>query len=192
MRWTLKQAVSDLHQSLDGIHFEVKRKDVNERISLRTVRIQFKQLQNERLEHNKHEFKVVKGQGGAIKITVTSLRTGRERFQYTQAQYDPNEVYARPEFTANLSQSQRNTLRQFYDARNPRPTCDLVQGDGPELAIGTAQFHCSAEDLLSGLIETIYAMRNALLHGEVEPDKTVLACYEPAYRIVMQFLAGIQ
>ena len=50
------------------------------------------------------------------------------------------------------------------------------------------QFHCSPEGLLSGLVETIYAMRNALLHGKVDPDAQVLACYEPAYRIVMQFL----
>ena len=42
---------------------------------------------------------------------------------------------------------------------------------------------------MSGLVETIYAMRNALLHGEVEPDAKVLVCYEPAYRIVMQFLS---
>ena len=54
------------------------------------------------------------------------------------------------------------------------------------------QFQCSAEDLLSGLVETVYAMRNALLHGEVDPDKQVLACFEPAYRIVMQFLACIR
>ena len=70
---------------------------------------------------------------------------------------------------------------------------DLVQGGGPALIIAaTLRFQCSPEDLLSGLVETIYAMRNALLHGEVNPDARVLACYEPAYRIVMQFLDCIQ
>ena len=34
--------------------------------------------------------------------------------------------------------------------------------------------------------------RNALLHGEVDPDEQVLACYEPAYRIVMRFLERIR
>lgn len=42
------------------------------------------------------------------------------------------------------------------------------------------------------VIETIYAMRNALLHGEVDPDARVLACYEPAYRIVMHFLESVR
>lgn len=50
------------------------------------------------------------------------------------------------------------------------------------------QFQCCAQDLLAGLVGTLYAMRNALLHGEVDPDGLVLACYEAAYRIVMSFL----
>ena len=66
------------------------------------------------------------------------------------------------------------------------------QGDEPALTIGTTQFQCSPDDLLSGLVETIYVMRNALFHGEVDPDAQVLACYEPAYQIVMQFLTCVR
>src|SRR3546814_10919766 len=69
---------------------------------------------------------------------------------------------------------------------------DLVQGNGPALDISTMRCQCTAEDLLAGLVETLYAMRNALLHGEVDPDEQVLACYEPAYRIVMCFLERIR
>ena len=187
----IKQAIFVLHQRLDTIHLEVTRKGVNERISLRTVCIRPKPLQQERMERNGQEFQAVKVAGGAINITVKSLRTGQVKFQYSQAQYDPNEVYTLPGFI-NLSERQHTTLRQFYDGCNPRPMCDLVRGDGPVLAIVAMQFQCSAEDLLSGLVETIYAMRNALLHGEVDPDPRVLACYEPAYRIVRQFLTRIQ
>ena len=188
----LKQAVHDLHQNLDAIRFEVTRRGVNERISLRTVCIRPKQLQQERMERNGQEFKAVKVKDGAIEITVTSLRARQVKFQHTQDRYDPNAMYALPDFAANLSAAQQTALRQFYDSCNPRPTYDLVHGDGPALTIAVMQFRCSAEDLLSGLVETIYAMRNALLHGEVDPDAQVLACYEPAYRIVMQFLARIR
>lgn len=187
----LKQAVCDLHQSLDAIHFEVTHKGLNERISLRTVCIQTQPLQQRQLVRYRHEFKAQRIQGGAIEITVTSQQTQQPRFQHTQEQYAPNEVYALPSFTENLTEDQRNTLSQFYNSCNPRPMHDLVMGGGPALAIGTMQFQCSAEDLLSGLVETIYAMRNALFHGEVEPDEQILACYEPAYRIIMQFLACI-
>ena len=131
-------------------------------------------------------------QGGAIEITVTSLRTERVRFRHTQPQYEPNAVYALQGFTANLSDTQRTRLRRFYDGCNPRPMCDLVHGGESVLTIATMQFQCSENDLLSGLVETIYAMRNALFHGEVDPDAQVLACYEPAYQIVMQFLACVR
>lgn len=40
--------------------------------------------------------------------------------------------------------------------------------------------------------ETIYIMRNAPRHGEVDPDPQVLACYEPTYRIIMKFLSAIR
>ena len=186
----LRQAIYDLHQSLDTIHLEVTRKGVNERISLREVCIRTKHLQLERLERNGQEFKAEKIQGGSIEITVTSLRTQQVRFQHTQQDYNPHDIYALQKFL-NLSNAQRTRLRQLYDGCNPRPMRDLVRGGGPVLTIATVQFQCSPEDLLSGLVETIYAMRNALFHGEVAPDARVLDCYEPAYRIVMQFLTCV-
>ncbi len=188
----LKQAIYDLHQSLDAIHFEVTRKSVVERISLRSVCINPRPLQDKTMERFGQEFKAAKMPGGAIEVIVTSLQTRKDKIRITQDQYDPNAMYAHPEFLANLSYSQRNTLRQFYNDCNPRPMHDLVQGSGPILTIGTAQFHCHPDDLFSGLVETIYAMRNALLHGEVDADPQVLTCYEPAYRIVMQLLACIR
>jgi len=51
---------------------------------------------------------------------------------------------------------------------------------------------CTAEELLAGIVETVYTMRKVLLHGEVDPDPPVLTCYEPAYRTVMQFLNAIR
>ena len=111
---------------------------------------------------------------------------------HVQTQYDPNEVYSLPDFTSKLSGAQQTNLRQFYDACNPRPVKDLVLGGGPALDISSMQFQCTSEELLAGLVETLYAMRNALLHGEVDPDVQVLACYEAAYRIVMCFLEKIR
>ena len=189
---TLKKAIYDLHQRLDDNHFEVTRKGVNEQISFRKVCIFPKPLNQKRLEYWKHEFKVVKVQRGGIEITVTSLRNNRVKLQHTQDQYDSNEVYELPDFTENLSESLRTKFRLFYDDCNPRPMEDLVQGGGPvSLTVAAMQFQCTEEHLLFGLVEIIYAMRNALLHGEVDPNPEVLACYEPAYRIVMQFLACV-
>ena len=189
----LKLAICDLQQKLDAIHFEVTPKGRRERVSLREVCINpLLNWQNDQQERSGQRYAARKVQGGHYEVTVTSIHTGRVKLTHVQERYDPNEVYALPEFTNNLSGAQRTTLRQFYDACNPRPMTDLVQGGGPALDISTMQFQCNAEDLLAGLVETLYAMRNALLHGEVDPDEQVLACYEPAYRIIMCFLERIR
>lgn len=188
----LKLAISDLQIRLDDIHFEVTRKGVNEQISLRSVCIAPKHFNRERFDRNGHEYKAEKIAGGDIQITVTTVRNGNVKFQHVQARYEPNAVYALPGFAANLSEPQQITLRQFYDGCNPRPMRDLLRGGDNRLPIGTMEFQCTAEELLAGLIETIYTMRNALLHGEVDPDPRVLTCYEPAYRIVMRFLACVR
>lgn len=189
---SLKQAICDMQLRLDDIHFEVTRKGVNEQISLRSVCIQPKNFNHEQIERSRHEFKAAKIAGGDILLTVTSSRNDEVKFEHKQKQYDPNAVYALPDFTSKLSLAQQTTLRQFYDGCNPRPMRDLLRGGADPLQIGAMEFPCSSEDLLSGLIETIYAMRNALLHGEVDPDPKVLACYEPAYRIVMKFLGCVR
>lgn len=188
----LKQAICDLQMQLDDIQWEVSPKGNIERVSLREVCLTPKPLQNERIDRNGQCFTARKIQGGHIEIKVVSLNTGNTKFEFVQERYDPAAVYAQHDFTDNLSDPQQLRLRQFYDDCNPRPMSDLVQGGGPALDISTMHFQCTATDLLAGLVETLYAMRNALLHGEVDPDEQVLACYEPAYRIVMCFLESIR
>lgn len=188
----LKQAVCDLQIKLDAIHFEVTRKTGGvERVSLRQVCIRPRPVNNEQKTKNSHHYRVRKIAGGDIEILVTAIASGVIRFQHVQPTYDPNTAYVQAGFLA-LSAAQQLTLREFYDSCNPRPMVDLVQGGGPALQAGAMVFQCAPEHLLAGLVETIYTMRNALLHGEVDPDPQVLACYEPAYRIVMQFLKAIQ
>ena len=189
---SFQQAVSELQQRLDAIHLEVMRKGVRERVSLRTVCIYPRQLNHERIEHRRYEFTVRRVAGGHIQVRVASIANGTERFNETQEQYDPAALYALPAFTAHLSEDQRTRLRGLYNSCNPRPMIDLLRNGAPAMQIAAVEFQCTDEELLSGLIETIYAMRNALLHGEVEPDPTVLACYEPAYQIVMQFLGCVR
>lgn len=191
----LKQAVCDLQRKLDAIHFEVTLKGIQERVSLRSVCIHpLNGWQTVPIERRgqRYEASKIPGSGGQIEITVTSIRTGQIKFQFVQARYDANEVYAQPDFTNNLTASQQTELRKFYDSCNPRPMTDLVQGGGPQLTIGVMHLQCTEEDLLAGIVETIYTMRNALLHGEVDPDPQVLSCYEPAYSIVMKFLESIR
>ena len=188
----LKQAICDLQLRFDAIQFEVTRKSVRERVSLRTVCIRARPLANKSLVRNRYEYRVQKIAGGAIRITVQATTNNQMKFDYTQDQYDPDDVYGQQTFTTKLSTAQQTNLTRFYDGCNPRPLVDLVRGGGPPLSVGTMHLQCTPDELLAGLVETIYVMRNALLHGEVDPDPQVLACYEPAYRIVMKFLEAIR
>lgn len=188
----LKQAIGDLQFRLDAIHFEVTRKNGSqELVSLRAVCLRPRQLTSEITVRNSVEYRAQRVHNG-IEVKVVSQTSNTVRFQCLQAEYNPTEVYSHADFDSRLSPTQQANLRQFYDSCNPRPMTDLVQGRGPALQAGTIALQCLPEDLLAGLVETIYTMRNALLHGEVDPDPHVLACYEPAYRIVMHFLKAIQ
>ncbi|WP_339614856.1 hypothetical protein [uncultured Gilvimarinus sp.] len=189
--FAFQQAVSDLQQKLDAIHLEVMRKGVRERVSLRTVCINPQYRNQEQIEHRSHRFVVCRIAGGNIEVKVTSIRTGQVKFHETQEMYDPASFYTLPQFQY-LSDDQQAKLRRVYDSFNPRPMTDLLRNGAPPLQIAAVEFRCTDEDLFYGLIETIYAMRNALLHGEVEPDPTVLTCYEPAYRLIMHFLGCVR
>ena len=186
-----QQAVSDLQQRLDSIYLEIMRKGFRERVSLRTVCIYPRHFNNERIEHRRYEFTVRRVAGGHTQVRVASVTNGEERFNETQERYDPDSLYALPTFR-NLSNDQQTRLRGLYNSCNPRPMIDLLRNGAPPLQIAAVEFQCTDEELFSGLLETIYSMRNALLHGEVEPDPTVLGCYEPAYRIVMHLLSCVR
>jgi hypothetical protein len=187
----LKQVICDLQLQLDEIHWEITKKGRTERVSLREVCIAPKHLQDEHNDLSGQRYRAHRIRGGDIEVSVMTVNNGNVKFQHVQQQYDPPALYGLPDFTNNLSGAQQNRLRNFYDGCNPRPMVDLLQGGGPQLQVSTMHFQCSNEALLAGLVETLYSMRNALLHGEVDPDEQVLACYEPAYKIVTSFLQNI-
>lgn len=184
-----KQSICDLQLALDALQFEVTKKGVVERVTLRGVCIAPKNLQRETFNKNNHDYVVgkIQGGGGRIEVSVTSTVTQAVKFRCEQDRYDQNELFAHPDFVT-LSQAQRSTLQTFYVRSDPRPMLDLTGAGGAEIMIGSIPFTCTAEQLFFGIIEVIYAMRNALLHGELQPDGQMLACYDPAYRIIMHFL----
>jgi hypothetical protein len=62
---------------------------------------------------------------------------------------------------------------------------------GDRTLAGEIEFHCSDDQLFAGLIKVIYAMRDALLHGQLQPHEQAFAAYEPAYRILMRFVGWL-
>jgi hypothetical protein len=123
---------------------------------------------------------------GAWLSTVTDS-SGTEAAHIEQPNYDLAALIADQGFLA-LSGERQNRLRALYVYCNPRPMVNLLIGTEPEIQAGTIKFRCTPEDLFGGIVETIYRMRNMLLHGELNPHPSALASYAPAYQLLRRML----
>jgi len=186
-----KLLIRDLHVCLDTFHIEVSKNDVLERISFRAVYLRRVANTPQTFDYKQMRYRVDKT-NGLWRSSICSIANPADfRANIEQADYDVIGLQAHQHFVG-LSPNQRARLLGLYQQCNPRPMTDLFAGDGDRIAAGGVDFRCSDHELFSALIEVIYAMRNALLHGELQPHEQAFAAYEPAYRIVMKFLDALR
>lgn len=186
-----KLLIRDLHVCLDSFHIEVTRDEVVERISFRAVCLGRGPNLPQAVERNRLQYRIEKTHG-LWKSTICSIANPADvRVNIEQDGFDVNGLQGHQQF-GELSPTQRANLLALYTRCNPRPFTDLFAGAGDRISAGDIEFRCSDEELFGALIEVIYAMRNALLHGELQPHEQAFAAYEPAYRIVMRFLGCLQ
>ena len=181
-----KGLVRNLHAALDNYHIEVLRDEVVERISFRAVNISNGARLPQSRTYRQHTYTVLKEHGSLVSL-VQRRNNGPVVERVEQASFNPIDLQAEIAYQ-RLTQEQRAQLLGLYNLCNPRPFTDLLTGDNDPIVAGDVVFRCSDEQLFSGLIEIIYALRNALLHGELQPDEQAFEAYEQAYRIVMSFL----
>jgi hypothetical protein len=186
-----KLLIRDLHVRLDGFHLEMTRAEVVERISFRSVCLGHGPALPQTFEFHGLRYRVEKAQG-RWKSSIRSVgATADVRAEIEQDEYDVDGLQGHQRFGC-LSSRQQANLAQLYRRCNPRPLTDCFDGDGDRIVAGDIEFRCTDDQLFAGLIEIIYAMRNLLLHGELQPHEQAFAAYEPAYRILMRFLACLQ
>lgn len=187
-----KLLVRDLHVALENFQIEVAREEVLERISFRSVCLgQGPDLPQTQDAYGLH-YCVNKIAGGHWKCTVRSAgNTADVRADIELETFDVAGLQAHPQYEA-ISAAQRATLLGLFRSCDPRPLSDMFAGNGPSIIAGDVEFRCSDEKLFCAIIEVIYAMRNALFHGELQPHEQAFAAYEPAYRIVMKFLEALR
>lgn len=186
----LKLLVAELHRRLEDYHIEVAREDETlERITFTQVSIRQRLNLPQSSVSRAITFTVAKQNGSWIS-TVTN-RNGQVTATISQPEYDEAALITHPDFTV-LSTTKRSHLQGLYQTCCPRPMSDLLSGTERAILAGDFQFRCSSEELFFGLIEVVYALRNSLLHGELQPDERAFQTYEPAYRIVMRFLQCIR
>lgn len=182
----LKLLVADLHRLLEQFRIEVVREDdVLERITFTSVSVRQRLVLPQSTVSRAITFSVNKQNGQWI--STVANRGGGVRATIIQADYDEAGLVVHPQFGA-LSQTMQGHLRGLYQACCPRPVSNLLVGAARPIVAGDLEFRCTSEELFFGLVEVIYALRNSLLHGELQPDERAFRTYEPAYRIVMRFL----
>lgn len=186
-----KLLVRDLHVCLDSFHIEITRDDAVERISFRSICLGRGASLPLSSESYGFRYRVEKTNGLWRSVVCSAANPSNIRATIELPNFDINALQDHAQYGA-LSTAQRATLLALYQRCNPRPMTDLMSGaDGP-IRAGDVEFRCSDSQLFGGLIEIIYAMRNALLHGELQPHDQAFAAYEPAYRIVMRFLDALR
>lgn len=182
-----KLLVRDLHVCLDNFHIEVTRDEIVERISFRSVCLGRGANLPQSMDAYGLRHTVEKSHG-RWKSTVRSIANAADvRAEIEQDAFDVDGLQDHEQY-AGLSLAQRANLLDLYRRCNPRPFTDLFAGNGGGIIASDVEFKCTDQQLFEALIEVIYAMRNALLHGELQPHEQAFAAYEPAYRIVMRFL----
>jgi hypothetical protein len=182
----LKLLIAELHRCLEQYRIEVVRDDnVLERITFTSVSIRQRLALPQSTVSRAVTFTVNKQNGQWISSVAN--RAGQTTTTITQADYDEAGLIVHPQYVA-LSQTMQGHLRGLYQACCPRPMNNLLVGPERPIIAGDLEFSCTSEELFFGLIEVIYALRNSLLHGELQPDERAFRAYEPAYRIVMRFL----
>lgn len=182
-----KLLARDLHVCLDSFHIEVIRDEVVERISFRSVCLGRGANLPQTLDAYGLRYSVEKANGN-WKSCVRSIGNPADvRALIEQENFNIDILQDHSNY-ASLSLPQRANLLDLYKRCNPRPFTDLFAGSGEGILAGDIEFKCSDQQLFEGLVEVIYSMRNALLHGELQPHEQAFAAYEPAYRIVMRFL----
>lgn len=127
-----------------------------------------------------------------VTVSVTRKASGTSLLSAQHNKHDPGALTGESGFQ-NLSTPQKKVLRRLYDEASPQWICDLTTYDDPAPnrslpQCGAYQFPCGKDALFAGLVEVLYAMRNALFHGELVPTKEAVVCYEPAFRLVRRFL----
>jgi hypothetical protein len=184
-----KLLVAELHARLEAYRLEVFQNNALEQISFRSVclkrGINLPQMAN----YRRITYTVNKVNG--TWISVAARADGTEAIRLVQAEYSVADLIVHPNYVAERSDEKRDQLRNLYQQCNPRPISNLLVGTEPPIVAGDIEFRCLDTELFSAIIEVIYSMRNALLHGELQPEEPAFRAYEPAYRIIMKFLNAV-
>lgn len=190
----LRSNIGLLHERLENYRIEVGKGADKKPISFGNVYLITRQVAPQTSNYQGWNYVVKTGAANGSVESAATDRNGNVRFSLIQNKYDLAGLENDPNFIANLNHNQQGRLRGLYVNFSPRLIADVSQrrvGGSQAFELGAVRFECPPEELFAAVVEVTYQMRCALFHGELIPTKDATACYEPAYRVVRQFLAAI-
>ncbi len=190
----LRANIGILHERLESYRIEVGKGADKKPISFCNVYLETKQKPTQSSNYQNWTYEVKAGGANGSVETSAKDRNSRVRYALSQSKYDLSELENDTAFAEKLNATQQGRLRSLYVNYAPRLVADVSQrriAGFREFQLGAVMFACPPEELFAATVEVTYQMRCALFHGELIPTKDATACYEPAYRIVRQYLAAI-
>jgi hypothetical protein len=180
-----KQDLARLHVALEAHRLETRHKGRLEHVSFRSVPIGEPKQLPQTLSYAGSTYRVCK----IDKQVVSTINDKKnvEVLRVEQSDYDFAGLQGTPAYIA-LKPADSARLRALYADCDPRPMVDLLNGTEQPIRAGTITFRASHERMFAGTIQTIYRMRNMLLHGELAPDPQALAGFEHAFHLLRRML----
>ena len=184
----LRSEIGRLHERLEAYELHEGKGDVKRRITLTDAFLKKNGAEVREFDYYARCFRLERSNNGNVSARVTRHDTGGIVFDLAPTAHNVATLEAAPQYVAGLTGNLRARLRQEYMALPPDLRANLLAGPEEPVTCGPFEFYCGRENLFAGVLEVIYLMRCTLFHGELVPNKDAVACYEPAYRLVRQYL----
>ncbi|KPJ65381.1 MAG: hypothetical protein AMJ43_10885 [Coxiella sp. DG_40] len=186
--------IADLHTQLEQTYLETERNGQNCRITFTDMKT-FNFASEDSFSHARAEYSLKRLTSGNNKgsIEIKVLKQGAQSviFEFTQNEYNLEELKAHPPFQ-RLPVTRKEKIITSYHGIIPFKTISWLADSGEDhIEIGAYKFKNDVNGLVAAIIENIYQMRCLLFHGELVPKKDYNLVYEPAYRIVKVFLEAV-
>ena len=186
--------IAELHGQLERTYLEVNRSGQTYRITFTDMK-EFNFASEDSFSHTRAEYllkRLTSGDNrGRIEIKLLKQSDQTVIFEFTQDEYNLNELTAHPPFQ-RLPVTRKEKIIASYQGIIPFKTISWLANSGEDhIEIGAYKFKNDADGLAAAIIENIYQMRCLLFHGELVPKKDYNLVYEPAYRIVKVFLEAV-
>ncbi len=138
---------------------------------------------NETYRYNKY---ILNRNGNSFNIKIEHKDNGSERFSYNQTAYDETALQQQL-LARGLSEECQQQCMALYKDISPY-IIKSVLDETSDKKFGDVAFISNIDEVCAGVIDVLYLLRCALMHGELTPNKSSSEVYEQAYYVLMMVL----